>query len=65
MALLNELDVDDSLRKGTLVFLPIVELKGKTQTISVVHRTRGALDPLPGLVVERLSMLLDERRGSS
>ncbi|MBN9434818.1 MAG: LysR family transcriptional regulator [Bosea sp.] len=65
VALLNELDVDDSLRKGTLVFLPIVELKGKTQTISVVHRTRGALDPLPGLVVERLSMLLDERRGSS
>ncbi|MBZ9939266.1 LysR family transcriptional regulator [Mesorhizobium sp. BR1-1-16] len=65
VALLNELDIDEGLRTGLLVFVPIVELKGKTQTISVVHRTRGALDPLPGLIVERLSMLLDDRRGSS
>lgn len=64
IALLNELDIDGALRAGTLAFVPIVELKGKTQTISVVHRTRGALAPLPGLVVERLSDLLEERRGS-
>ena len=64
IALLNELDIDDGLRSGALVFVPIVELKGKTQTISVVHRTRGALAPLPGLIVERLSALLEQRRGS-
>ncbi|SHH01009.1 DNA-binding transcriptional regulator, LysR family [Kaistia soli DSM 19436] len=64
VALLNELDIDDGLRTGALVFVPIVELKGKTQTISVVHRTRGTLDPLPGLIVERLSTLLEQRRGS-
>ncbi|MBN9019168.1 MAG: LysR family transcriptional regulator [Rhizobiales bacterium] len=64
IALLNELDIDAPLRSGALVFVPIVELKGKTQTISVVHRTRGALAPLPGLVVERLSDLLEARRGS-
>lgn len=62
IALLNEIDVDEARRNGTLVFLPIVELKGRTQTLSVVHRTRGALAPLPGLIVERLSGLLDRHR---
>jgi DNA-binding transcriptional LysR family regulator len=61
IALLNEIDVDDAQKRGALRFVPIVELKGRSQTLSVVHRTRGSLAPLPGLMVERLSQLLVER----
>lgn len=61
IALLNEIDVEAARQRGQLIFLPIFELRKNFQTLSLVHRTRGTLAPLPGLVVERLSRLLAER----
>jgi len=61
IALLNEIDVEAARQRGQLIFLPIFELRRNFQTLSLVHRTRGTLAPLPGLVVERLSRLLAER----
>ena len=61
VALLNEIDVDNSHRQGIVSFVPIVELSDLSQTLSVIHRSRGTLAPLPGFVVERLSCLLNGR----
>lgn len=65
VALLNEIDVDEACRKGHVHFVPITELKKKYQTLAVVHRSRGSLAPLPGLVVERLSQRLARRSTDS
>ena len=58
VAILNEIDVADARRRGNAVFVPITELHGQTQDLSVVHRARGSPGPLAGLLVEHLSSLL-------
>ncbi len=58
VAILNEIDVSDARRRGSAAFVPIVEMLGRTQDLSVVHRARGSPSPLAGLVVEHLSGLL-------
>ena len=58
IAILNEIDVTEARRRGNAVFVPILELQGQTQNLSVVHRARGSPGPLAGLVVDRLSALL-------
>jgi DNA-binding transcriptional LysR family regulator len=58
IALLNEIDVDHAHQRGMVAFVPIAELNGLTQTLSLIHRSRGTLAPLPGFVAEWLSDLL-------
>ena len=64
IALLNEIDVDHAHQRGAVAFIPIAELNGLTQTLSVIHRARGSLAPLPGFVAEWLSELLRRKKAS-
>lgn len=54
IAFLNEVDVEEERRAGTVAFLPLKDRAVKPQVLKVVHRAKGGLDVLPSLVAEAL-----------
>lgn len=54
VAILNRIDVAHSQASGAVRFIAVEELRGFMQELSVVHRSRGTLDPLSSQLVERL-----------
>ncbi|PTE08462.1 LysR family transcriptional regulator [Mesorhizobium helmanticense] len=64
VAILNRIDVLHSHLSGAVSFIPIAELSRFTQRLSVVHRARGRLAPLPSHLLERLCGLIASQSGS-
>ncbi|MCV3209426.1 LysR family transcriptional regulator [Mesorhizobium sp. YC-39] len=64
VAILNRIDVLHSHLSGAVSFIPIAELSRFTQRLSVVHRARGRLAPLPSHLLERLSSLIASQSNS-
>lgn len=58
VAILNRLDVLHSHLSGQVTFIPIAEMAHFSQTLSIVHRARGRLAPLPSHLLDRLTRLL-------
>lgn len=58
IAILNRIDVLHSVTSGVVRFIPIAELGEFTQRLTVVHRSRGTLPPMPSQLVERLRTML-------
>ncbi|MER8830100.1 LysR family transcriptional regulator [Mesorhizobium sp. M0938] len=64
IAILNRIDVLHSHLSRAVTFIPIAELARFSQRLSVVHRARGRLAPLPSHLLERLSSLIASQSGS-
>ena len=60
VAVLNRVDVHGSLARGEFSFLPIVEMGGFTQRLTIGHNDRRPLSSFAALVVERLRAQLSE-----
>jgi len=60
---LNPVDIGDELRAGTLKAIPVHEIQSKPQVLSLVHRSRGALDPAANLLANDIRSALEEGIG--
>lgn len=58
VAVLNRIDVVDLHRRGLVNFIPLAEPTHGIQSLMVVQRSSGDLEPLPRLVLEMLKELL-------
>jgi DNA-binding transcriptional LysR family regulator len=61
IAILNRIDVLHSHLSGAVIFIPIAELGKFSQRLSLVHRSRGTLAPLPSHLLERLRGLISSQ----
>ncbi|AJE46744.1 LysR family transcriptional regulator [Celeribacter indicus] len=62
LAVLNRADVDLELREGSLAFVPFSAAKGQ-QTISLVHRSRGPLEPAASMLAHFIERSFAARSG--
>jgi len=59
---LNPVDIGDELRAGTLTLIPVREIDTKPQVLSLMHRSRGALDPAANLLANDIQAALEGER---
>ena len=57
---LNAADIGDELRAGLLKLVPVREIESKPQVLSIVHRSRGTLDPAANLLANDIRTALEE-----
>ena len=62
LTFLNAADIGDELRAGTLTLVPVREIDGKPQVLSLMHRSRGTLDPAANLLANDIRTALDAER---
>jgi DNA-binding transcriptional LysR family regulator len=61
---LNPVDIGDELRAGTLTLIPVREIDPKPQVLSLMHRSRGTLDPAANLLANDIQAALEGERGA-
>jgi DNA-binding transcriptional LysR family regulator len=57
---LNSIDIGEELRAGTLKLVPVREIDSKPQVLSLVHRSRGALESAANLLAGDIQTALNE-----
>ena len=62
LAIMNRADVDLELREGSLAFVPFGVAKGQ-QLISLVHRSRGSLEPAASMLAQFIEQSFAARSG--
>lgn len=55
---LSEADIEDERRAGALVHVPLADPVLKLQTLKLVQRARGLLDPMPNLFAEEIRLAI-------
>jgi DNA-binding transcriptional LysR family regulator len=61
ISFLNAVDVGEEIDTGTLVLVPVRELQGQPQVLSLVHRSKGALESAAHLLASDIRSLLEAR----
>jgi DNA-binding transcriptional LysR family regulator len=56
---LNPVDIAEELRGGLLRLVPVREIEGKPQILSLVHRSRGALETAASLLANDIRLALE------
>lgn len=59
ISFLNQADVEEEARNGVLIWVPVRELQGQPQVLSLVHRAKGALDSAAHLLATEIRATLD------
>jgi DNA-binding transcriptional LysR family regulator len=59
---LNDADVEQEVREGTLRFLPLRGSNGR-QVLSIVHRSRGSLEPAASMFIQFIDARLRPSQG--
>jgi DNA-binding transcriptional LysR family regulator len=57
---LNPVDIGAELRAQTLALIPVREIENKPQILSLVYRSRGALDPAANLLANDIQAALED-----
>jgi DNA-binding transcriptional LysR family regulator len=65
ISFLNVVDVAEERRRGDIVFIPLSDRHIKPQTLKIVYRDKGGLDPLANLLAEEIKSTFDELVGAS
>ncbi|NWG25299.1 MAG: LysR family transcriptional regulator [Pseudorhodoplanes sp.] len=60
ISFLNPVDVGEELERGSLVFVPVRELQGQPQVLSLVHRSRAPLENAAHLLATKICASLDQ-----
>jgi DNA-binding transcriptional LysR family regulator len=60
---LNPVDIGADLRAQTLTLVPVREIENKPQILSLVYRSRGALDPAANLLANDIQAALEDGGG--
>lgn len=61
---LNPIDIAEELRAGLLTLVPVREIDGKPQVLSLVHRARGPLESATNLLASEIKAALQEGAGA-
>lgn len=60
ISFLNPVDIGEELERGSLVFVPVRELQGQPQVLSLVHRSRAPLENAAHLLATEICASLDQ-----
>jgi len=60
LTFLNGADIGEEARAGKLKLVPVREIESKPQVLSLVHRSRGALDPAANLLANDIQASLED-----